>query len=185
MIELCLIGFFLSIRDDQGVFTGIGQVVVMMIATTSTVIYQLLLGNIFFSILKYLSVFPKDREDEGGESNLSYFSVSALDYLRYLGYICYGWIRPSKEVSRDLQESIDELARNKLDVTDRREYKHETTDYRSSVVWIPKNDFGISEDKIVYAKNYVFGIRISNDFADLNIKERITISQNISKTDIV
>ena len=88
-MELCLIGLFLSIRDDQGVFTGIGQAVVMMIATTSTVIYQLLLGNIFSSILKYLSAFPKDREDEGGESNWNHSSAPALDYLRHLRYTCY------------------------------------------------------------------------------------------------
>lgn len=184
-MELCLIGLFLSIRDDQGVFTGIGQAVVMMIATTSTVIYQLLLGNIFSSILKYLPAFPKDREDEGGKSNLSHSSAPALDHLRYLGHTCYGWMRPSKEVSRDLQESIDELARNELDVTDRRGYKHEATDHRSPVVWIPKDDLGISEDEIAHAKNYASGIRISNDFADLDIKGRITISQNIPKTDIV
>ena len=43
-------------------------------------------------------------------------------------------MRPSKKVPRDLQESIDELARNELDVTDRHEYKHETADHRSSVI---------------------------------------------------
>ncbi len=68
-MELCLIGLFLSIHDDQGVFTGISQAVVMIITITLTVIYQLLLGNIFSSILKYLPAFPEDREDEGGESN--------------------------------------------------------------------------------------------------------------------
>lgn len=185
MMELCLIGLFLSIRDDQSVFTGIGQAVVMMIATTLTAIYQLLLGNIFFSILKYLPAFPKDREDEGGESNGNHSSAPALDHLRYLGHTCYGWMRPSKEVPQDLQESIDELARNELDVTDRLGYKHEATDHRSPVVWNPKDDLGISEDEIAHAKNYASDIRISNEFADLDIKGRMTILQNISKTDIV
>jgi len=185
MMELCLIGLFLSIRDDRGVFTGIGQAVVMMIATTLTVIYQLLLGNIFSSILKYLPAFPKDREDEGGESNWNHSSAPALDHLRHLGHTCYGWMRPSKEVPQDLQESVDELARNELDVTDRRGYKHEAADHRNPVVWIPKDDLGISEDEIAYARNYVSDIRISNEFADLDIKGHMTISQNISNTDIV
>ncbi len=98
MMELCLIGLFLSIRDDQGVFTGISQAVVMIITTTLTVIYQLLLGNIFSSILKYLPAFPEDREDEGGESNSNHSSVPALDHLRYVGHTCYSWMRPSKKV---------------------------------------------------------------------------------------
>lgn len=184
-MELCLVGLFLSIRDNRGVFIGIGQAVVMMIATALTVIYQLLLGNIFSSILKYLPAFPKDKEDEGGESNWNHSLAPALDPLRHLGHTCYGWMRPSKEVPQDLQESIDELARNELDVTDRRGYKHEAADHRNPVVWIPKDDLGISEDEIAYARNYVLDIRISNEFADLDIKGRLKISQNVSNTDIV
>lgn len=69
MMKLCLIGLFLSIRNDRDVLIDIGQVVIMMIVTTLTIIYQLFLGNIFFSILKYLSVFTKDREDDEEESN--------------------------------------------------------------------------------------------------------------------
>lgn len=89
-MKLCLVGLFLSIRDDRGVFTDIDQVVVMMIATALTVIYQLLLGNIFSLILKYLFAFSKDREDEGGESNWNHFLAFALDPLRHLGHTCYG-----------------------------------------------------------------------------------------------
>ena len=185
MIEFCLIDLFLSIRNDRGVPTGIGQVVIMMIATTLTVIYQLLLGNIFFSILKYLPLFPKDREDEGGESNWNHSSVPVLDHLRHLGHTCYGWMRPSKGVPQDLQESVDELARNELDVIDQHGYKHEAADHRSFVVWIPKDDLGISEDEIAQAKNYASDIRISNEFAELDIKRFLTILQNISNTEIV
>jgi len=185
MMELCLIGLFLSIRNDRGVLTGIGQAVIMMIATTLTVIYQLFLGNIFSSILKYLPASTKDREDDGGESNWNHSSAPALGHLRHLAHTCYGWMRPSKKVPRDLQESIDELARNELDVTDRHGYKHEAADHRSPVIWIPKDDLGISEDEIAYARNCVSDIRISNEFADLDIKGRLEISQNVSNTDIV
>lgn len=94
-------------------------------------------------------------------------------------------MRSFQKVPRDLQESLDELARNELDVTDRREYKHEAADHRSSVVWISKNELEISEDEIVYVRNFVSDIRISNEFADLDIKERLKISQNVSNTDII
>ena len=105
-----------------------------MIITTLTVIHQLLLKNIFFSTLKYLSVFLKDREDKGEESNENHFSASALNHLQHLAHICYDWMRSFKKVSQDLQESVDELAHNKLNITDQHEYKHKTADHCSSVV---------------------------------------------------
>ncbi len=43
-------------------------------------------------------------------------------------------MRFSKKVFQDLQESIDELARNELDVTNRRRYKHKTTNYRNPII---------------------------------------------------
>ncbi len=88
-MELCLIGLFLSIRDDRGVFTGISQAVVIIITITLTVIYQLLLGNIFSSILRYLPASTKERGDEGGESRWNYSSALRLDHLRHLGYTYY------------------------------------------------------------------------------------------------
>ncbi len=38
-MELYLIGLFLSIRDNRGVFTGISQAVVIIITIILTVIY--------------------------------------------------------------------------------------------------------------------------------------------------
>lgn len=93
-------------------------------------------------------------------------------------------MRPSKGVPQDLQESVDELGRNEFDGTDRRGYEHEAADHRSPVIWIPKDDLAISEDEIAHAKNCASDIRISHEFADLDTKGRMTISQNISKTDI-
>lgn len=60
-----------------------------MIATTLIIIYQLLLENIFFSILKYLLAFSKDKKNEEEESNWNYFLAFALDHLRHLEYTCY------------------------------------------------------------------------------------------------
>ncbi len=184
-MKLCLLDLFLFIRNDWNVLINIDQIMIMMIVTTLMIIYQLFLRNIFFSILKYLSVFTKDRENEREESNWNHFSASSLDYLRHLAHICYDWMRSFKSVLWDLQESVDELAWNELDVIDRHEYKHETADHRSSVIWIPKNDLEISEDEIIYVRNCVSDIRISNEFADLDIKKHLKISQNVSNIDIV
>ena len=64
MMELCLIGLFLSICDEWDVFIGIDQATIMMIATVSTFIYQLLLRNTFASILEYLPAYMENRNDQ-------------------------------------------------------------------------------------------------------------------------
>ena len=170
MMELCLIGLFLSIRDDRSVFTGISQAVIMMIAMVSTIIYQLLLRNIFASILQYLPAYPKDGEgqEETSEGNRSFRPV--IDFPRHTAHIFFGWMTPSKKVPRDLQESIDELARNQLNTTIRRGYDHEAADPHIPVVWIPKDDLGISEDEIAYARDRVSGVRVTNEPADLDMR---------------
>jgi len=90
MMKLCLIDLFLSICDDRSVLIDIGQAVIMMIVTTSMIIYQLLLRNVFVSILKYLSAFTKDEEGQERASDEGHFSRAALDSLRHLAHIFYG-----------------------------------------------------------------------------------------------
>lgn len=90
MMKLCLIDLFLSICDDRSVLIDIDQIVIMMIVTTSTIIYQLLLRNVFVLILKYLSVFTKNEENQKRASNEKHFLRAALDSLRHLAHIFYG-----------------------------------------------------------------------------------------------
>jgi hypothetical protein len=92
MMELCLIGLFLFIRDEQGVFTGIGQAVIMMIATVLTVIYQLLLGNAFASILEYLPAYMENRNDsEGKLKQKCSQQVHSVLYVSYCTVVMAGW----------------------------------------------------------------------------------------------
>lgn len=67
---------------------------------------------------------------------------------------------PPKKVPRDFKESIDELVRNQLRITDRRGYEHETVNFQSPIVWIPKDSLGISEDEIAYTEDCVSDIKI-------------------------
>ncbi|KAL9127437.1 MAG: hypothetical protein Q9217_003689, partial [Psora testacea] len=169
MMELCLIGLFLSIRSDRDAFAGIGQAVIIMIATIFTVIYQLLLGNIFASILKYLPASTKDGGGQERKSKEVHSLRSALDPLHHLARNFYSWMMPSRKVSRDLQDSINRLARNQLKTTNQRGYKHKAADPSSPVIWIPRDVLGISEDEIAYANDCVSEVRISNELADLDM----------------
>ena len=180
MMELCLIGLFLLARDDRNAFTGVGQAVIMMLAATMTFIYQLLLENAFASILKYL---PASSENGGDQEEREPSLAGALGSLRHLASACCGWMIPSQEVPEDVQESIYELARNQLNADNQRGYEH--ADYRSPVIWIPKDPLGISEDEIAHAKDCIQDIRISNDLAELDMKGRLEITQNVADIDVI
>lgn len=84
VMELCLIGLFLSIRNGRDAFTGVGQAVVMTIATALTVVYQLIIENNFSSILSYLPVSTEFQEGDGEETDGNRYSTSGLDRLRRL-----------------------------------------------------------------------------------------------------
>ena len=185
VIELCLIGLFLSIRNDQDAFTGINQAVVMIIATILTVVYQLILEKTFSSTLNYLPVSTGFREGDGKEKNGNRYPTPGLDGLRSLVHRCYGWMKPFEEVPRDLRESIEEFARNEVNAENRRSYKHEAVDYHSLVVWIPRDDLGVSEDEIVSARNRARDIRVSNEFTHLDIRGHLEISPNVFSSDII
>lgn len=94
-------------------------------------------------------------------------------------------MRPSEKVPRDLQESIEEFARKESGAENRRGYKHEAVDYRSPVVWIPRDDLGVSEDEIATVRNHGSDVKISNEFANIDIRGHLEISPNAANTDII
>ena len=97
MMKLYLINCFLFIRDDQNVFIDLNQIVIIIIVITLTIIYQLFLKEIFYSILKHLSAFLINRENEEKELNWNHSSISAFDHLRLLKYN-YDWLKSFKKV---------------------------------------------------------------------------------------
>lgn len=155
-----------------------------MIATMSTVIYQLLLTNTSVSILKYLSAYIKNRYNHIEKLKQKHFSSDVLSSLQQLLYCCYNWIMPFKKVSQDLQKSIYKLAQNQLNILNQCRYEHEITQCLSSTVWILKNSFKISNNEITHARDCFYSIRISNELTDLNIKEKLKILQNIHNIDV-
>lgn len=156
----------------------------MMIATMSTVIYQLLLTNTSASILKYLSAYMKNRYNHVEKLKQKHSSPGALSSLQQLLHCCYDWMMSFKKVSQDLQKSIYKLAWNQLNISNQCGYEHEITQCLSSTVWISKDSFEINNNEITHARDCFYSIRISNELTDLNMKEKLKISQNIHNIDV-
>ena len=181
MLELCLTGLFLSIRDDRGVPTGIGQAVIMMFTTVVTVAYQLLLRNIFSSTLQHLPAF---MDYENGEDDRFKHQYSLLDLLSSWYQFVNSWAtnaaeNPSKKISRTFQESIQKLAHNQFTKSNKHGYNHEAIHDHDNTVWIPKDHLGISEDEISNARNVFPGIKISSELAEFDEKGEVKILSNI------
>ena len=185
MMELCLIGLFLSIRNDRDFLTGIGQAVIIIIATVATLAYQLLLEHLFAPVLDHLPAFANIKSDQNVESRRS--SGSLVILYQVLHRIC-GWMMPagkhsSTTMSETLQQSIYELAQTEYDSSDQCGYEHEIAHRCSPVVWIPKDHLGISDDEITYIRDCVQDINISNELAEVDMKGRIIVSRKIKRID--
>ena len=180
VLELCLIGLFLSIRDDRNVPTGIGQAVIMTITGIATVAYQLLLRKTLNSTLTYL---PASIDKESDKSVQFKSAHTLLDSLSSLYYLYKDWITdnrkgPSRSASTTLQESIHQLARSQLIGLKKHGYSNEAIHNNDDTVWIPKDHLGISEDEISNAEGLYPGIKITSQFAALDEKGTINVSLN-------
>ena len=91
----------------------------------------------------------------------------------------------SKKIPQDLQKGIYKLAQNQLNIVSQHEYEHEIAQCPSSVIWISKDCLEISDDEITHAKFFCQGISISNELANLDMKGKLEISQNICSIDVI
>jgi len=61
VMELCLIGLFFLVRDDQGRVACSIQAIIMIVATVLTVLYQFLLNMSFGPLFRYLPITVEDE----------------------------------------------------------------------------------------------------------------------------
>jgi calcium permeable stress-gated cation channel len=61
IMEVCLIGLFVLVRDDQGNTACTAQAIIMVVVTIFTVIYQFLLNYSFGPLFRYLPITFEDE----------------------------------------------------------------------------------------------------------------------------
>ena len=174
-MELCLIGLFLSIRDDTGRLTGIAQASIMMIATAATLLYQLFLSKAFDRALECLPLSADITRGEEKHSGLKHSSTSAFSSVRtYCSKVLH-----FKEVSSDLRECIHELARSQFITLNREGYEQENALYSDPTIWIPKDCLGLS-DEIIQEARLTSDIRFTNEYAVMHADGKVTQSRIIT-----
>ena len=73
----------------------------------------------------------------------------------------------------DIPDDIKDLGPEERDILVARAFQHEALRAKRPVVWIPRDDLGISDDEIYRTRNFSKHIWISNEYSGLDDKARV------------
>lgn len=106
------------------------------------------------------------RAEQGVKSAAKYRQQQRqkdLEAQRAIGEALYG----------GFHDEIEDLTPDERDVLVRRAFMHEALRARRPVVWIPRDDIGVSDDEIKRTRNFSHHISISNEGTALDSKCRV------------
>lgn len=87
-----------------------------------------------------------------------------------------------------MNDDIEDLTPDERDLLVRNAFRHSALRARRPVVWIPRDDLGISDDEILRTKQYSENIWISNEGTALDSKVRVVYGKNppdFSEVDVI
>lgn len=298
VMEICLIGLFFLVRDDQGQVACEGQAVCMIVVTALTVLYQILLNEAFSPLYRYIPITLEDdaverdeafarslgkrhglvedeeegdsvqnvleererreREEERREEDIEMRNIEADKQQRKdrrhalgnivperLGNLVPGnigklvanrtsWADRSRnrrsnyfgghssnsvptvsgfqphQVDSEAQaeakgptskssalgqalfggihDELEDLTPNERDRLVQRAFLHEALRSKRPIIWIPRDDLGVSDDEIRHTRTLSKDIWISNEYQGLDGKARAVFSRSppdFSEVDLI
>lgn len=272
VMELCLVGLFFLVRDQDGEVACVPQAIIMIVSIFLTVIYQFLLNRSFGPLFRYLPITfedeavlrdeafqraqdrrfglvqDEDDDDSKGESLRHHEDgshITSMDgsddktgrgnkftnskpvkgivragtwatrggkttYDRTLGKAGRGLMSVSDTINKyreerrqrdleaqraigdalygDFHDEIEDLTPEERDVLVRRAFMHSALRARRPMVWIPRDDIGVSDDEIRRTKEFSEHIWISNEGTALDSKVRVVYGRappDFSELDII
>lgn len=81
--------------------------------------------------------------------------------------------RPELALFADIADEIEDLSPEERDVLVARAFQHEALRAKRPVIWIPRDDLGISDDEIRRTQRFSENIWISNEYAGFDAKARV------------
>lgn len=259
VMELCLIGLFFLVRDDEGQVACKGQGICMIVAFTLTVLYQFLLNEAFGPLIRYLPITLEDDavrrdeefhraqrvrlglpldgagddDDDDDPSRIEMRTLSPDGRLhkfqsdlssprrsswatrsprrsKYFGAYSDGTVptvqrlrekmahdaeaqgAPSETKGRALfagiHDELEDLTPDERDQLVQRAFQHDALRARRPVIWIPRDDLGVSDDEIYRTQRLSKHIWISNEYQALDGKCRPIFSRSppdFSEVDLI
>ncbi len=182
VLKLCMIGLFFLVRDNHNRAICVDQAVIMIIATTMTLVFQLILNDVVASLLRFMpqtEMRKKKKESKYRETRTS-------NHLRSLLRKCFNWLDRTRESSSineiffNMHSEMKNFTSNERDDLASLTFQHESLRIQRPVIWIPDDRFEISDDEISRIKQRYDNVRITNEHADLDEKRRVIITQIVS-----
>lgn len=81
--------------------------------------------------------------------------------------------RPELALFANIADEIEDLSPEERDVLVGRAFQHEALRAKRPVIWIPRDDLGISDDEIRRTERFSANIWISNDYTGLDARGRV------------
>jgi len=81
--------------------------------------------------------------------------------------------RPELMLFEDIVDEIENLSPEQRDILVGRAFQHEALRAKRPVIWIPRDDLGISDDEIRRTQRFSDNVWISNEFTGLDRKGRV------------
>lgn len=286
VMEICLIGLFFLVQDENGKGAGKGQGICMIVVTVLTIGYQMLLGDAFGPLIRYLPITLEDeavrrdaeferaqlarlglsvddgeeeherpewrlakqeqqeRDQDQGQSgrdielnNLEADRKAQLHHNNSSGLLSTprsGTKRPSwadrspnrrskffgvnsanasatvkalrEKMAHDteaqappakgvghalfagIHDELEDLTPDERDQLVQRAFQHEALRAKRPVIWIPRDDLGISDDEIYRIQRFSKHIWVSNEYQALDGKCRTIFSRSppdFSEVDLI
>ncbi len=236
IMEICLIGLFLLVRDatDQGIAYGTpckGQAIIMAVVFTFTILYQWLLNRAFSPLFRYLPITLEDeavnRDEEFARAQESRWRLNENEQLgedikdvleerercsqeedarvhdnrgivksdrnrhheaRDIEAQQTGSDRIGEALFAGVNNEIEDLNPEERDQLVRHAFQHQALRARRPVIWIPKDELGISDDEILRTQKLSKHIWISNEYTGLDSKGRVVYRRSppdFSEVDLI
>ena len=182
ILKLCMIDLFFLVRDNHNRAIYVDQAVIMIITTTMTLVFQLILNDVVASLLWFMS----QTEMRKKKKELKYREMKTSNHLRSLLWKCFNWLDWTRESSSineiffNMHSEMKNFTSNERDDFASLTFQHESLRIQRSVIWISDDHFEISDDEISRIKQRYNNVRITNEHADLDEKKRMTITQIVS-----
>ena len=186
VLELCLTGLFITIRNSDDGVAGIGQIVLISLAATATIIFYLTLENLFASVLKHLSA---SRDVECREIDRKYLVVGRSSYVQSRNLrlrdrlVAFCSLQSLSSISPSLRASIYEFARSQSRVQDRRVCNAMSVSQQISIISISEDSLELKNEKIMQARKRLKDLQFSTGLAKLDINGNLIISESVHFTD--
>ena len=154
----------------------------MIIITTMTLVFQLILNDVVASLLQFMS--QTEMREKKKESK--YCEMRTSNHLQSLLRKCFNWLDRTRESSSineiffNMHSEMKNFTLNERDDLASLTFQHESLCIQRSVIWISDDRFKISDDEISRIKQRYDNVKITNEHADLDEKKRVTITQIIN-----